>query len=163
MAGTGGVVRVGIVSDTHGKLPDAAVDALAGVSAIVHAGDIEDSSSGSHYIIEQLEAIAPVTAVRGNCDVNGDASRLDEYVNARIGGVRFLVGHQKARLLREIDPAKARAQVVVTGHSHKANVESVDGILYVNPGSAGANRGSGLSVGIVEIQGDEVRARIVEY
>jgi predicted phosphodiesterase len=132
-----GALRVGVVSDTHGKLPDAALTALAGVDTIVHAGDVEATSGPSRFVLEQLRAIAPVVAVRGNGDTSGDAALLTDVA--------------------------AGVDVVVTGHSHKAHVERVGDVLYLNPGSAGDGRGHGLSVAIVSVAPDgSAEAEIVE-
>jgi putative phosphoesterase len=158
-----GALRVGVVSDTHGKLPDAALTALAGVDTIVHAGDVEATSGPSRFVLEQLRAIAPVVAVRGNGDTSGDAALLTDVANVRVGAARFLVGHQKKHLLRAVDPVAAGVDVVVTGHSHKAHVERVGDVLYLNPGSAGDGRGHGLSVAIVSVAPDgSAEAEIVE-
>ena len=152
-----GAVRVGVISDTHGSLPDRALAALEGVDAIVHAGDV-----GGGQVLDLLRSIAPVTAVRGNMDHSGEASQLDGVANVSLGGVRFLVGHKKGELVAAVDPGPAGVRVVVTGHSHRAHVEESEGILYVNPGSAGSDRGNGLSMGVVEIEDGDVRVRIVE-
>jgi putative phosphoesterase len=158
-----GAVRVGIVSDTHGKLPEAALEALGGVDAIIHAGDVEAARGPSRHILDQLRAIAPVVAVRGNCDTSGHEVLLMESANVRFGSARFLVGHQKKHLLRAVDPVAAGIGVVVTGHSHKSHVERVGDVLYVNPGSAGDGRGHGLSVAIVTVASDgSIAAEIVE-
>jgi putative phosphoesterase len=156
-------VRVGVVSDTHGKLPDAALTALAGVATILHAGDVESTSGSSRFVLDRLRAIAPVVAVRGNCDTSGDAALLTDVANVRIGAARFLVGHQKKHLLHAVDPVAAGIDVVVTGHSHRSHVERVGGVLYLNPGSAGDGRGHGLSVAIVTVAPDgSTDAEIIE-
>lgn len=151
------VVRVGVVSDTHGTLPDRVLELFDGVTAIVHAGDV-----GGH-VLDLLRAVAPVTAVRGNTDHSGEVARLDEVASTAIGGVRLLVGHKRGELLATVDPVSAGVRVVVTGHTHRALIEESDGVLFLNPGSAGAPRdGHRATVALVEIEGDRVEARIVE-
>jgi putative phosphoesterase len=140
-------VRVGVISDTHGKVPSGLERAFAGVDAILHAGDIERPQ-----VLDVLGAIAPVTAVRGNCDTAGETSRLPHTARIAIGGVRFAVVHDERRLR-----AGAGTRVVVTGHTHIAKIDERDGVLRVNPGSAG-NDGT---VALVEVAGDRVTARIV--
>lgn len=164
MAGSGAArraVRVGVISDTHGVLPDVVLQAFAGVDAIVHVGDVEGEGGGHRRILEELRAISPVTAVRGNCDDSGEEALLPAVANVRIGGVRFLIGHKKQELLASVDPVRAAVAVVVTGHTHKSHVEEVDGVLYLNPGTAGDDRGHGRSVAVVRIAEGRARARIV--
>lgn len=156
MAGTGGV-RIGVVSDTHGHVPASLHDALAGVEHILHAGDVCGQD-----VLDELALIAPVTAARGNCDTDGTVALLPEVVNVRLGGVRFLVGHQKSVLLGRVDPVAAGVAVVITGHSHKAHVERVGDVLFLNPGSAGQGRfGGGLSCAIVTVADQHAEARII--
>ncbi|HEY5507000.1 MAG TPA: metallophosphoesterase family protein [Coriobacteriia bacterium] len=149
--------RIGVISDTHGELPDAVERAFAGVDAIVHAGDI-----GSGYALDLLEAIAPVTAVAGNMDV-GRAAELPLAANVSLGGVRVLVAHRQRDLAGSLDPVRAGARVAVVGHTHVPMVEERDGVLWVNPGSPVAPRaGSAPSVAIVTIRPDgAVSAEIV--
>lgn len=127
------VLRAGLISDTHGLLRPQALDALRGSELIVHAGDIGDPS-----ILEALARIAPVAAVRGNNDRAGWANDIPEHRVAEIGGMRMYVLHDRHDLARY--PVPAGCEVVVTGHSHKPLVERLDGVLYVNPGSAGPRR-----------------------
>lgn len=149
---------MGVISDTHGALPDTVMVAFEGVEAIVHAGDIEDPLT-----LGLLRTVAPVTAARGNCDDHGETSLLPPVASVKIGGVRFLVAHKKRVLLARFDPAQAGARVVVTGHTHKAANEERDGVLYLNPGSASDPRdGNAATVAIVEIDGARVTAEIVE-
>jgi putative phosphoesterase len=126
-------VRVGIISDTHGLLRPEALAALAGVDRIVHAGDIGDGA-----ILRRLREIAPVTAVRGNNDTGTWASSLPELVDIDVAGVRVRVIHDLKELARR--PQLRFARVVVSGHSHRPLVREQDGVLYVNPGSAGPRR-----------------------
>lgn len=124
---------VGVISDTHGLLRPEALAALAGVDHIVHAGDI-----GSAQIIEKLREIAPVTAVRGNNDKGWWAEAIPESEVVDIGGRLLYVLHDIAEL--DLDPAAAGICVVIAGHSHKPSVIDRNGILFLNPGSAGPRR-----------------------
>ena len=122
--------RVGLISDTHGLLREAARKALAGSDLIIHAGDI-----GKLEVLDALRALAPVVAVRGNIDTQPWASALPTIAVAQAGAIGIYVLHN----LQELDPA-AGFRVVVSGHSHKPSRTERDGVLYVNPGSAGPRR-----------------------
>lgn len=150
------MVRVGLISDTHGLLRPEAVAALQGVDQIIHAGDI-----GAAAIIEALAAIAPVTAIRGNNDTADWARAFPDTVDLVVGGCRIHVLHDLKQLA--IDPVREGVQVVVSGHSHKPLVDRRDGVLYVNPGSAGRRRFSlPVSVGELRIADGDAQARLVE-
>jgi putative phosphoesterase len=126
-------LRIGVISDTHGLLRPRAISALQGVSLIIHAGDI-----GSPEILEELSRIAPVWAVRGNTD-RGEWARklpLTELVNA--GVAQLYVLHDLHTL--DLDPAAAGFAAVIFGHSHRPHLERKNGVLYLNPGSAGPQR-----------------------
>ena len=123
------MLRVGLISDTHGLLRPAAIDFLRGCARIVHAGDI-----GGVAILEALGALAPVTAVRGNNDREAALAHLPETARVTIGGICLYVLHDLKQLA--IDPAAEGVHVVVSGHSHRPLVEEREGVLYVNPGSA---------------------------
>ena len=149
---------VGIISDTHGRLDSAVVDLFAGVAHIIHAGDVGDPG-----IVTALGAIAPVTAVRGNVDTSGWAWELPEEAVVELGGARILVGHREDVLLRRHDPACEGLDVVVSGHSHRPKMDWKDGVLYLNPGSAGPKRfGVARSLALLEIEaGPVLRPRLV--
>jgi putative phosphoesterase len=154
----GAAMRIGVVSDSHGVVPDAVREALVGVDHILHAGDLEDLQ-----VLVELELIAPVTAVRGNCDSEGAVSRLPHVADVMLGGARFIVAHKERVALHALDSAKSYVAVVVTGHTHLPEVELRDGALFVNPGSTTYERGSGHSVAIVTICEDgAVSAEIVQ-
>ena len=119
------MIRIGLISDTHGLLRPEAVDVLRGSDFIVHAGDIGEG------ILEPLSTIAPVTAVRGNNDRAPWAGRIAESEWLRFGEVTLHVLHDLADLA--IDPKAAGVDVVVTGHSHRPKIERRSGVLYVNP------------------------------
>ena len=136
---------VGVISDTHGLLRPGAMDALQGSAHIIHAGDVGDPS-----ILDRLAAIAPVTAVRGNVDTAAWAERLPLADAIELGGRLFYVLHQRGHL--DLDPAAAGIAAVIYGHSHKPSIEVRDGVLYLNPGSAGPRRFS-LPVTVARVAG----------
>ena len=147
--------RIGLISDTHGLLRPEAIRFLDGSDHIIHAGDI-----GKPDILGLLAALAPVTAVRGNNDSGGWARSIPSSARLTIGKVRILVVHD----LKELDqPVLEDVDVIVSGHSHKPRVEERDGVLYVNPGSAGPRRFTlPVAVAELEISGASVRARVRE-
>lgn len=122
--------KIGVISDTHGVVRPEALAALAGVDHIVHAGDI-----GGPDVLAALAAIAPVTAVRGNNDRD---SPLPDTELIELGGRHIYVLHDLHEL--DLDPRAAGIDVVIAGHSHKPMREVKDGVLYLNPGSAGPRR-----------------------
>jgi len=149
------MIRIGLISDTHGLLRPAALDVLRGSDFIVHAGDIGEG------VLETLATIAPVSAVRGNNDRAPWAERLAETLRLRFGEVTLHVLHDLADL--DIDPEAAGVDVVVTGHSHRPKIERRGGVLYVNPGSAGPVRFKlPVAVALLQVAGKDVSARIVE-
>ena len=149
------MIRIGLISDTHGLLRPEAVAVLRGSDFIVHAGDIGEN------VLEPLATIAPVTAVRGNNDRAPWAQRIQETEFLRLGEVTLHVLHDLAELA--IDPSGAGVDVVVTGHSHRPKIERRSGVLYVNPGSAGPVRFSlPVSVALMQVSGRDVNVRIVE-
>jgi len=149
--------RLGLISDTHGLLRPEMLDFLRGADRIVHAGDI-----GNSTILDALAELAPLTAVRGNNDRGAWAEALKETEIVQAGQAKVCVIHEISRF--RLDPPKAGLQVVVYGHSHKPVVDRRDGVLYVNPGSAGPRRFSlPIAAGELLIDGDTVTARIVEF
>ena len=130
---------IGVISDTHGHLYPQVKQALAGVDHIIHAGDV-----GMPELLAELRTIAPVTAARGNCDIGAWADPLPVRAELELGGARIMVGHIGGRLREEAvarrNSGRASADVVIFGHSHQALVERKDGVLYLNPGSAGPRR-----------------------
>jgi putative phosphoesterase len=150
-------MRVGLISDTHGLLRPEVLAFLQGSDHIVHAGDICDPG-----VLESLAAIAPVTAVRGNNDRGAWASALRETELLKLGDVVVYAIHDLAEL--DIEPKAAGVRVVVSGHSHQSSVEHRDGVLYVNPGSAGPRRFKlPISAGELILKGSAASARIVEF
>ena len=128
----GSGVDIGVISDTHGLLRPEAIAALAGVAHVVHAGDV-----GGADVLDGLSRVAPVTAVRGNNDFGAWADRLPETARVTIAHARILVVHDAHALAGE--PPEG-VDVVIAGHSHRPLVERRDGVLHVNPGSAGPRR-----------------------
>jgi len=148
-------IRVGLISDTHGLLRPQALDAMRGSDRIVHAGDIGDAA-----IVDALERIAPVTAVRGNNDVAPWAVSLRDDEIVTIGNTRIYVVHDVNTIA--IDLQAQGIKVVVAGHSHRPLVRERDGITFVNPGSAGPRRFSlPISVGELVVSATGVRARLL--
>ncbi|HZM43945.1 MAG TPA: metallophosphoesterase family protein [Burkholderiales bacterium] len=149
-------IRVGLISDTHGLIREQALEALAGCTHIIHAGDIVTPA-----ILDRLREIAPLTAVRGNNDRGDWARSLPKFEVVEFGPLLVYVRHDPSEL--DIDPAAAGFRVVVCGHSHKPVVETREGVLYVNPGSAGPRRFKlPISVGELRIDGSRVHAKIVQ-
>ena len=149
-------LRVGLISDTHGLLRPEARAFLMGCDYIVHGGDV-----GGADILDDLAAIAPLIAVRGNNDTGPWAARLPPTELVRVGSVFFYVIHNLEEL--DIDPTAAGVRVIVSGHSHKPSVEQRNGVLYVNPGSCGPRRFKlPVAVGELIVDGSSVSARIVE-
>ena len=146
---------IGIISDTHGLVRPQAIEALAGVDMILHAGDI-----GNSAVLDSLREIAPVVAVRGNNDRGEWAESLPDWEVVEIGAVSIYMLHD----VKEIDISPAGAfQVVVSGHSHKPAVEEQRGVLYVNPGSAGPRRFSlPISLAHLLVEGSTVNAKLIE-
>jgi hypothetical protein len=147
--------RIGLVSDTHGLMRAEVLEFLRGADHIVHGGDI-----GKPEILEALAALAPLTVVRGNTDRGAWADGIGE--TARLEGVAIYAIHELSDL--DIDPAAAGVRVVVYGHSHKPSVEHRDGVLYVNPGSAGPRRFSlPIAAGELVVNAGAVIPCIVEF
>jgi putative phosphoesterase len=124
---------IGLISDTHGLLRPEVLVALRGSDLIIHAGDV-----GKPEIIDQLRALAPVVAVRGNIDKGDWAFQLPETAVVEAGPALIYVLHDIGQL--NLDPAAAGFRAVVSGHSHKPGQTERDGVMYVNPGSAGPRR-----------------------
>lgn len=119
-------MRIGVIADTHGWLDPRALYLLAGVDAILHAGDI-----GALTVVDALAAVAPVHVVRGNNDTTSDLLALPAHVDLELAGLRVHLVH------RPQDARPGAAAIVVCGHTHRARVEQRNGVLWVNPGAAG--------------------------
>jgi uncharacterized protein len=131
-----------------------ALKALQGSQHIIHAGDV-----GAPEILDQLAAIAPVTAVRGNVDTAAWARKLPETDAVEVGGVAIYVLHDLAQL--DLKPEAAGFSAVISGHSHIARHETRNGVLYFNPGSAGPRRFKlAITVGKLTVDGKKIRGEI---
>ena len=148
-------ILIGVISDTHGLLRPEALTALRGSQHIIHAGDV-----GAPEILEQLAAIAPVTAVRGNIDKEVWAQKLPPTEVIEIGGVSIYVLHDLAQL--DLKPEASGFDVVISGHSHVPKQETRNGVLYFNAGSAGPRRFKlPISVGRLIVERGKVRGELV--
>jgi putative phosphoesterase len=128
-----GPSTIGLVSDTHGLLRQEALAALQKSDLIIHAGDVGDAT-----IIDQLRAVAPVVAVRGNVDKGDWALQLPMTAVVEAGSALIYVLHDVQQL--DLDPVVAGFNIVISGHSHKPGRTERSGVIYVNPGSAGPRR-----------------------
>lgn len=149
-------ITVGVISDTHGLLRPEAIDALQGSDYIVHGGDI-----GKQSVIDSLAEIAPVTAVRGNVDKGELASLYPHDEVLQVDNFFIYTIHIIDEL--NLDPAAAGFHVVVYGHSHKSKIETKNGVLYLNPGSAGPRRFSlPITLAKLTIHGTQIDAVITD-
>jgi putative phosphoesterase len=150
-----GVHTLGVISDTHGLMRPEALQALAGVERIVHAGDI-----GDRAVLEALARVAPLTAVRGNNDRGRWAADIPETEVVEMGGVSLYVLHDLHEL--DLEPRAAGFAAVISGHSHQPKIDERDGVLYLNPGSAGPRRFKlPISLAKLTIRNARLRARLV--
>ena len=144
--------RIGLISDTHNLVRPEALQYLAGCDAIIHAGDICNQA-----VLDALAQIAPVTAVRGNNDIDDPVASLPTHVKLTVQQVTILVVHDIADV--GDDPRSEGIDVVVTGHSHKPAISERDGVLFVNPGSAGPRRFKlPISAGMLIVEGARASA-----
>lgn len=149
-------MRIGVIADTHRLLRPEALARLAGVAHILHAGDI-----GGPDIVPRLREIAPVTAIRVNVDREGWAEAFPETTEVTLAGRSVYLLHDIKALDR--DPVEHGHALVVSGHSHRPSVETADGVLYLNPGSAGRRRFRlPVSLATLEIGADGIAARVHE-
>jgi putative phosphoesterase len=146
---------IGVVSDTHGLVRPEALRHLRGVDRIVHAGDI-----GGPAVLRALEAIAPVTAVRGNNDRGPWARAFPRTRTLTVEQARLHVLHDLKTLA--VDPARARLAAVIAGHSHQPSARARNGVLFLNPGSIGPRRFTlPVAMARLTVRGARVRARLV--
>ncbi len=149
-------MRIGVISDTHGLLRPEAVQALAGCAHILHAGDIGDDS-----ILNALQKIAPVTAIRGNVDHDGICGALPLTETIELAGRLFYLIHRREDL--DLHPHAAGIAAVIFGHSHQPEISRTNGVLFFNPGSAGPRRFQlPVTVGILECTDDSLTPSIQE-
>jgi hypothetical protein len=146
---------IGVLSDTHGVLSDAAKEALRGVDQIIHAGDVDGPA-----VLKTLRTIAPVSAVRGNMDHGSWAEVLHPEDMISLNGTMIYVLHDLDRL--DLDPVAAGIEVVISGHTHRPDIRFIRDVLYLNPGSAShGRRGNPPSIAILDLGSDRVSPRIV--
>jgi putative phosphoesterase len=149
-------MNIGVISDTHGLVRPEALVALRESDLILHAGDI-----GSPQVLQELETIAHVTAIRGNNDEAPWARRIPTTLRLEVEDVSIYLLHNLKEL--PIDPAREALDIVIAGHSHRPSIERRDGVLFVNPGSAGPRRFKlPITVAKLKVDGAKVHARIVE-
>lgn len=147
---------IGAISDTHGLVRPEVKEILKGVDSILHAGDI-----GKPQVLEDLKAIAPVIAVRGNNDKGQWAEAIPERRIFEAGAVSIYILHDVKEL--DIDPAVAGFKVVVSGHSHRPSMQESGGVLFVNPGSAGPRRFKlPVSVALLKVISGRVNVQLVD-
>jgi uncharacterized protein len=144
---------IGVISDTHGLLRPEAEERLAGVEHIIHAGDI-----GSPKIVPRLRAIAPTTVIRGNVDTQEWAREFPDRETLTLAGRSIYVLHDLGDL--KLDPVTA-FDIVISGHSHRPCVETIDGVLHLNPGSAGPRRFRlPITLATLVLSGDTIRPEL---
>jgi hypothetical protein len=147
--------RIGVISDTHGLLRPEALAALRGAELIIHAGDV-----GAPEVLERLHALAPVRAVRGNVDRGLWARDLPTTDALEIGEVGVYVLHDLGEF--DLPPDAARFKVIVSGHSHQPAIQECNGVLFVNPGSAGPRRFRlPVTIALLHIHGATAEAELV--
>lgn len=147
---------IGVISDTHGLLRPEALELLRGSEHIIHAGDI-----GALEIIAELEKIAPITAIRGNVDVQVWAQRYPATEVVELGGAVFYLIHDVNQL--DLDPKAAGFAAVISGHSHQHRQETRNGVLYFNPGSAGPRRFNlPITLGRLRVSNGVIEADVLE-
>jgi uncharacterized protein len=146
---------IGVISDTHGLLRPEAIEALRGVNHILHAGDV-----GDPLILDSLRELAPVTAISGNIDAFGPCSDLPATEVVTLHGHIFYMLHDRNAL--DLDPVAAGFSAVISGHSHRPLIDWRQGVLYLNPGSAGPRRFSlPISLGLVTIRANAREPRLL--
>lgn len=136
-------LTVGVLSDTHGLLRAEVTAVLRGSDLLIHAGDI-----GTPEVLDQLRELAPTFAVRGNVDTGRWAEALPRTEVVKAGPLCLYVLHELGQL--DLDPAAAEFAAVISGHTHRPSAESREGVLYLNPGSAGPCR-FGLPVAVARL------------
>ncbi len=148
-------MKIGIISDTHGLIRPEVHQHLNGCEHILHAGDI-----GKDNVIQELNTIAPVTAIRGNVDIQAWARQYPEILKTSLAGKQFYLIHNLKEL--SINPTMDNIDVIISGHSHQPLIETKDDVLFINPGSAGPRRFTlPVSLGILEIEDNKMNAKII--
>lgn len=148
-------MRIGVISDTHGLLRPEVVAALLRCEHILHGGDV-----GAVEILKSLQAIAPITAIRGNIDEHGQCSHLPATEVVELAGHSIYMLHDLNQL--DLNPSAAGFSVVISGHSHKPKIDWKKDVLYFNPGSCGPKRFSlPISLGFLSITPNEIKPELV--
>jgi putative phosphoesterase len=148
--------KIGVISDTHGLLREKALEILKGSDLIIHAGDIVDP-----IILKKLKEIAPVTAVRGNCDKGNWAYELKKTEVVEVGDILIYILHDINKL--DIDLETADIDIVISGHSHSPLNVTRNSVLFLNPGSIGPRRFNlPISMAILNIDGDNINAELID-
>ena len=158
------ITRIGVVSDTHGYLDPRVPELFVGVDHIIHAGDILDPA-----ILDALRVVAPLTAVYGNVDDGDLVSGLPREARGEVGGVTFVVGHKRKRLMKRLGAGRLAAgggrlpDLIVFGHEHVPSAAWVDGTLFLNPGTASSpdDEDDDPTVAIVEATSSGLAVRFV--
>ena len=147
-------MKIGVISDTHGLLRPEALEALAGVNHVIHAGDI-----GSPEIVPRLQKVAPTTAIRGNVDTQPWAAAFPERATVVLADRSIYVLHDPGDL--SLDPVTAGFDIVISGHSHRPRVKIIDGVFHLNPGSAGPRRFRlPITLATLDLSDDAVRPEL---
>ena len=147
---------IGVISDTHGRIPSGVPQAFKNVDLIIHAGDIGDQA-----VLDQLTKIAPVVAVRGNMDFGKWAGQLPETEVIEIGRIVLYVLHIVNRL--DVDPKKSGFKAVISGHTHRPDAHEDNGVTFINPGSASYPKsGEPGSAALIEIKEDRLLLKLIE-
>ncbi|MEJ2728557.1 MAG: metallophosphoesterase family protein [Deltaproteobacteria bacterium] len=148
--------HIGVISDTHGRIPSGVLQAFKNVDLIIHAGDIGDQA-----VLDQLSKIAPVAAVRGNMDFGKWAAQLPETEVVEIGQTVLYVLHIVNRL--DIEPEKSGYKAVISGHTHRPDVHEENGVTFINPGSASYPKfGQPGSVALIQIKEDHLDSKLID-
>ncbi len=158
------ITRIGVVSDTHGYLDPRVPELFVGVDHIIHAGDILDPA-----ILDALRVVAPLTAVYGNVDDGDLVSGLPREARGEVGGVTFVVGHKRKRLMKRLGAGRLAAgggrlpDLIVFGHEHVPSAAWVDGTLFLNPGTASSpdDEDDDPTVAVVEATSSGLAVRFV--
>ena len=147
---------VGVISDTHGRLPQPVLRVFQDTDLIIHAGDI-----GKQGLLESLGKIAPTIGIRGNMDMDPWAHHLPAQETVKVGKVMLRVIHDVYKI--ELSPPSNTYQIVISGHTHRPQVEKQPQVLFLNPGSAVQPRyGYPASVALLRIKGKSVEAQLIE-
>ena len=147
---------IGVISDTHGVLRPEAIQHLQHTELIIHAGDV-----GRQEVLDELRRIASVVAVRGNLDTGAWAAALPMAEVVEVGELSIYVLHDRHEL--DLDPAAAGFSAVISGHSHSPSITQKNGVLFLNPGSAGPRRFNlPVTIALLHVDGKMVKAELVE-